>query len=70
MYSKSWATKNKLFFRGDNDRPITVNEKMAITFLAGATALIVLARLYPLIGFTGILSIIAFSLIIVRRFYR
>jgi len=46
IYQKTWATKNKRFFRGDENRPITKKEEIAIYMLAGATLLIVAVRLY------------------------
>ena len=46
MRQITWANKNKKFFGGDEDRPITEFEKACIYMLAGATILIVLIRLY------------------------
>jgi len=42
----TWATKNKRFFTGSPDRPITELEKAAVYMLAGATIFLCLIRLY------------------------
>jgi hypothetical protein len=40
----TWKSKQK-FFQGDELRPTTLNEKLAIAFLAGATAFITVERI-------------------------
>lgn len=40
----TWKSKQK-FFQGDGLRPITLNEKLAIAFIAGATAFITAERI-------------------------
>lgn len=50
MKSITWATKNRKFFRGDEDRPVTELEKACVYMLAGATLLIVAVRLYQVIN--------------------
>ena len=44
MKNITWAS-NKKFFQGDNERPITENEKLAIAFIAGMVAWITIERI-------------------------
>jgi len=51
MTQISWATKNKKFFKGDDERPLTKSEYGALCIICGATAMVVLIRLYQWIEF-------------------
>jgi hypothetical protein len=43
-YSKTWKSKQK-FFQGSDFRPATLNEKLAIAVLVGATLFITAERI-------------------------
>ena len=45
-YFTTWATKNKKFFQGAGERPITEAEKFCIYALAGAAIFLCLIKIY------------------------
>lgn len=45
MYQKTWKTLHNGFFKGSDFRPATLNEKLAIAVLVGATAFITAERI-------------------------